>query len=57
MIIIQIVNYSTRAIISRSRFEATLVYKLRILSLKIEAIPFLVHKLSAMKAAAKVKIE
>ena len=40
--------YRTRAIISRSRFEAALVYKPRILSLKIEEFPFLVHKLSAI---------
>ena len=45
-----------RAIIGRSRFEAALVYKQRILSLKNEEFPFLVHKLSAIKAAAKVKI-
>ena len=40
--------YFTRAIIGRSRFEAALVYKLRILSLKNEEFPFLVHKLSAI---------
>ena len=34
--------YRTRAIISRSRFEAALVYKPRILSLKNEEFPFLV---------------
>ena len=48
--------YRTRAIISRSRFEAALVYKPRILSLKNEDFPFLVHKLSAIQAAAKMKI-
>ena len=36
------ITYRTRAIISRSRFEATLVYKPRILSLKNEEFPFLV---------------
>ena len=41
-------NYRTCAIIGRSRFEAALVYKLRILSLKNEEFPFLVHKLSAI---------
>jgi hypothetical protein len=41
-------EYRTRAIIGRSRFEATLVYKPRILSLKNEEFPFLVHKLSAI---------
>ena len=40
--------YRTRAIISRSRFEAALVYKPRILSLKNEEFPVLVHKLSAI---------
>ena len=40
--------YRTRAIIGRSRFEAALVYKPRILSLKNEEFPFLVHKLSAI---------
>ena len=35
--------YRTRAIIGRSRFEAAFVYKLRILGLKIEEFPFLVH--------------
>ena len=40
--------YHTRAIISRSRFEATLVYKPQILSLKNEEFPFLVHKLSVI---------
>ena len=43
-----IFTYRTRAIIGRSRFEAALVYKLRILSLKNEEFPFLVHKLSAV---------
>ena len=51
-----LVNYRTRAIIGRSQFEAALVYKPRILSLKNEEFPFLVHKLSATQAAAKVKI-
>ena len=41
-------NYRTRAIIGRSQFEAALVYKLRILGLKIEEFPFLVHKLSVI---------
>ena len=41
-------KYRTRAIISRSRFEAALVYKPRILSLKNEEFPVLVHKLSAI---------
>ena len=54
-VITQLNRYRTRATISRSRFEAALVYKPRILSLKYEEFPFLVHKLSA-KAAAKVKI-
>ena len=40
--------YRTRTIISCSRFEATLVYKPRILSLKNEEFPFLVHKLSVI---------
>ena len=48
--------YRTRAIIGRSRFEAAHVYKPRILGLKNEEYPFLVHKLSAIYAAAKVKI-
>ena len=39
-------RYRTRAIISRSRFEAALVYKPRILGLKIEEFPFLVHNWS-----------
>ena len=41
-------HYRTRAIIGRSRFEAALVYKPRILSLKNEEFPFLVHKLSVI---------
>ena len=41
-------TYRTRAIIGRSRFEAALVYKPRILSLKNEEFPFLVHKLSVI---------
>ena len=44
----QVLMYRTRAIIGRSRFEAALVYKPRILSLKNEEFPFLVHKLSAI---------
>ena len=40
------VIYRTRAIIGRSRFEAAFVYKPRILGLKNEEFPFLVHKLS-----------
>ena len=40
--------YRTRAIIGRSRFEAALVYKPRILGLKNEEFPFLVHTLSAI---------
>ena len=46
-IIMAFSEYRTRATISRSRFEAALVYKPRILSLKNEEFPFLVHKLSA----------
>ena len=41
-------RYRTRAIIGRSRFEAALVYKPRILGLKSEEFPFLVHKLSVI---------
>ena len=41
-------RYRTRAIITRSRFETALVYKPRILGLKNEEFPFLVHKLSAI---------
>ena len=41
-------DYRTRATISRSRFEAALFYKPRILSLKNEEFPFLVHKLSVI---------
>ena len=48
-------KYRTRAIIGRSRFEAALVYKPRILVLKSEEFPFLVHKLSVIQAAASVK--
>ena len=40
--------YRTRTIIGRSRFEAALVYKPRILGLKNEEFPFLVHKLSVI---------
>ena len=49
-------DYRTCAIISRSWFEAALVYKPQILSLKNEEFPFLVYKLSAIYDAAKVKI-
>ena len=45
---LEIFLYRTRAIIGRSWFEAALVYKPRILSLKNEEFPFLVHKLSAL---------
>ena len=41
-------EYRTRAIIGRSRFEAALVYKPQILCLKIEEFPFLVYKLSVI---------
>ena len=41
-------TYRTRAIIGRSRFEAALIYKPRILGLKSEEFPFLVHKLSVI---------
>ena len=41
-------KYRMRAIIGRSQFEAAPVYKPRILSLKNEEFPFLVHKLSAI---------
>lgn len=37
-------SYRTRTIISRSRLEANLVHKPRLLSLKNEEFPFLVHK-------------
>ena len=40
--------YRTPAIIDRSRVEAALVYKPRILGLKNEEFPFLVHKLSVI---------
>ena len=40
--------YRTRAIIGRSQFEAALIYKPRILGLKSEELPFLVHKLSGI---------
>ena len=40
--------FRTRAIIGRSWFEAALVYKPRILNLKNEEFPFLVHKLFAI---------
>ena len=46
-------QYRTRAIISRSGFEAALIYKSRILSLKYEELPFLVHKLSETLTALK----
>ena len=42
------VKYRTRAIIGRSRFEAALVYKPRILGFKSEEFLFLVHKLSVI---------
>ena len=42
------VIYRTRAIIGRSRFEAALDYKPRILGLKNEDFLFLVHKLSVI---------
>ena len=45
---LMIYMYRTRAIIGRSRFEATLVYKPRILGLKNVEFPFLVHKLSVL---------
>ena len=41
-------EYRTRAIIGRSRFEAALVYKPHILGLKNEEFPFLVYKLSVI---------
>ena len=41
-------RYRTRAIIGRSRFEAALVYRPRILGLKSEEFPFLIHKLSVI---------
>ena len=41
-------DYRMRAIIGRSRFEAALVYKPRILGLKNEEFPFLVHTLSVI---------
>jgi hypothetical protein len=41
-------DYRTRAIIGGSWFEAALVYKPQILSLKNEEFLFLVHKLSAI---------
>ena len=40
--------YRTRAILTRSRFETALVYKPRILGLKNEEYPFLVHNLSVI---------
>ena len=40
--------YRTRAIIARSRSETALEYKPRILGLKNEEFPFLVHKLSVI---------
>ena len=40
--------YRTRAIIARSRSETALKYKPRILGLKNEEYPFLVHKLSVI---------
>ena len=41
-------KYRTRAIITRSRFETALDYKPRILGLKNEEFPFLVHKWSVI---------
>ena len=41
-------EYRTRAIIGRSRFEAALAYKPRILGLNNEEFPFLVNKLSVI---------
>ena len=38
------IKYRTRAIIARSRSETALEYKPRILGLKNEEFPFLVHK-------------
>ena len=40
--------YRTRAIIARSWSETALVYKPRILGLKNEEFPFLVHKWSVL---------
>ena len=45
----------TRAIITRSWFETALDYKSRILGQKIEAFPFLVHKLSVILTALQYK--
>ena len=45
--------YRTRAILGRSRFEAALIYKPRILDLKNEEFPFLIHKLSVIKPQLK----
>ena len=45
---LSVIDYRTRAIIGRSRFEAALVYKPRILGLKNEEFPFLVHKFSVI---------
>ena len=44
----RILKYCTSTIKGCSRYEAALVYKPRILSLKNEEFPFLVHKLSAI---------
>ena len=44
----QVNKYRTRAIIARSRSETALEYKPRILGLKNEEFPFLVHKLSVI---------
>ena len=41
-------TYRMHAIIGRSRFEAAVVFKPRILGLKKEEFPFLVHKLSVI---------
>ena len=42
------IKYRTRAIITRSWSVTTLVYKPRILGLKNEEFPFLVHKFSVV---------
>ena len=44
----RITLYRTRAIIARSRSETALEYKPRILGLKNEEYPLLVHKLSVI---------
>ena len=47
--------YRTRAIITRSRFETALDYRLRILGSKIEEFPCLVRKLSVILTALQYK--